>query len=97
MVYLSFKLNDLSKFTPCRDGFDVGNDEGLDDFRAEFLKSGDGAVVRDERRPVVLEAFREHPRDSGLDVVSRRVEVLADVGHQAGGEVAESPVIVHLK
>jgi len=32
----------------------------------------------------------------GLDIVCRSVEVLADVGHQARGEVSEGPVIVDL-
>ena len=34
--------------------------------------------------------------DAGLDVVRGCAEVLADLGHQAGGEVPERPVIVHV-
>ena len=81
---------------PGRNSLDVWNDERLDDFRPELLQSGDGTVVGDERRSLVLESFREHPGDSSLHVVGRSVEVLADVGHQPGGEVAEGPVIVNL-
>jgi hypothetical protein len=35
--------------------------------------------------------------DPCLNVVGRRVEVLADVGHQAGGKISQGPVIVHLE
>jgi hypothetical protein len=36
------------------------------------------------------------PSDPRLDIVGRRVEVLADVGHQTGGEVTKGPVVVNL-
>ncbi len=60
------------------------------------MQSGDGDVVGDERRSLVLESLGEHPGDSGLHVVGPSVEALADVQHQPGGEVAEGPVIVNL-
>ncbi len=65
--YLQNRLIRL-KSSPRWDRFNIGENEGLDDFWAEFLKSCDGAVVRHEGRALAFQAIGEHPEVKVLKI-----------------------------
>ena len=60
------------------------------------LQTGDGAVVAHEGVALGAHGLAEDARHPRLHRVGRRVEVLADVGHQPRGEVPQRPVVVHV-
>lgn len=71
------------------DAFDSWQYEGLDDFGSQLGKAFESSVQGGQGKLfALLQGGREHPGDSGLDVVGAGVEVLADLSHEARGKVA---------
>lgn len=73
-----------------------GQNQSLNHIMSQLGQACDGAVTRGPRRLLVHPALGEGLGDPGLDVVRGCAEMLADLGYQAGSEVPECPVIVHI-
>ena len=69
--------------------------EDFDDLRTKFLKSSQRAIVGHQGGLLAHHGVAEHPRHSGLDGIGRSVEVLANVCHKTGGEIAQGPMIIN--